>query len=113
MKWLKRAGFGFADNYSKGRLSLERLQISYDQKIQYSTLQFHVPADVGNRFPGLMVRYKDCGPIYNCITDTAVDFRSIYTQRVEGNIGKLDSLDVTLLQLMLCSPSLLRRVGRR
>ncbi|KAK0489411.1 hypothetical protein IW261DRAFT_413502 [Armillaria novae-zelandiae] len=86
IKWLKREGFGIAAEYPRGRLPLDELKIAYDQKIRYSTLHFHVPKEVGNRLPGLLTDYDDCGPIYNCTTDYNVDHRSIYAQRVEGDI---------------------------
>ncbi|PBL00011.1 hypothetical protein ARMGADRAFT_959754 [Armillaria gallica] len=86
IKWLKQEGFGTAADYPRGKLPLYELEIAYDQKIHYSTLHFHVPKEVGNRLPGLLTDYDDCGPIYNCTTDYTVDHRSTYAQRVEGNI---------------------------
>ncbi|KAK0466721.1 uncharacterized protein EV420DRAFT_1698330 [Desarmillaria tabescens] len=85
IKWLRREGFGIAAEYPRGKLPLDDLKIAYDQKTHYSTLHFHVPKEVGSRFPGLPTDYDDCGPIYNCTTDYTVDHRSIYAQHVEGN----------------------------
>ncbi|KAF5354617.1 hypothetical protein D9757_009569 [Collybiopsis confluens] len=90
LKWLQREGFGHSidGKYVKEALPLEDLRISYDQKIHYSTLAFRVTKELGERLdvPG---GWENCGPIYNCFTDSEVENRSIYSQRIEGDIVQL------------------------
>ncbi|KAK0494800.1 hypothetical protein EDD18DRAFT_284498 [Armillaria luteobubalina] len=85
-KWLGREGYGFADKYTKNQLPLDRLKISYDQKLHYSTLQFRVPPELGRRLPGLPVPYDECGVIYCLFTDSTKDHRVMYSQLVDKNI---------------------------
>ncbi|KAK0454581.1 hypothetical protein EV421DRAFT_2029616 [Armillaria borealis] len=49
MKWLGREGYGFTDKYTKNQLPLDKLKITYDQKLYYSTLQFRVPPELGRK----------------------------------------------------------------
>ncbi|PBK99933.1 hypothetical protein ARMGADRAFT_1074766 [Armillaria gallica] len=76
-----------ARNGSDGRLPLDELRIAYDQKLHYSTLQFHVPPELGRRLPGLPYPYDNCGPIYcNSPSDPTKDNRCMYSQCVDGDI---------------------------
>ncbi|PBK60674.1 hypothetical protein ARMSODRAFT_897726 [Armillaria solidipes] len=85
LKWLRREGYGIGDTYAKNELSLDKLKISYDQKLHYSTLQFHVPPELGRKLPGLPVPYDECGMIYIFIPDPNKENRCIYSQKIEGN----------------------------
>ncbi len=90
LKWLRREGYGFADRYTSNQLPLDELRIAYDQKLHYSTLQFHVPPELGRKLPGLPYPYDDCGPIYcNSPSDPTKDNRCMYSQRVDGDICEL------------------------
>ncbi|KAF5347376.1 hypothetical protein D9758_011287 [Tetrapyrgos nigripes] len=104
IKWLQREAFGHSvdGKYAKGTLPVEDLRVSYDQKINYSTLEFKVSKELGERLnvPG---GWEGCGPIYNCFTDGLVESRSIYSQRIEGDIVQvccgawgIDDLPATL-----------------
>ncbi|KAK0239353.1 hypothetical protein EDD85DRAFT_936439 [Armillaria nabsnona] len=87
LKWLRREGYGFADRYTSNQLPLDELRIAYDQRLHYSTFQFHVPPELGRRLPGLPYPYDDCGPIYcNSPSDPTKDNRCMYSQRVDGDI---------------------------
>ncbi|KAK0501783.1 hypothetical protein EDD18DRAFT_1317898 [Armillaria luteobubalina] len=88
-KWLRREGYGVGDTYANNELPLDKLKISYDQKLHYSTLQFHVPTELGRRLPGLPVPYDECGMIYVFIPDTNKENRCIYSQRIEGDYIQL------------------------
>ena len=48
---LKNAGYGFAETYPKGKLSLEDIRISYDPKMYYSTLELTIPPALAKRLP--------------------------------------------------------------
>lgn len=48
---LKNAGYGFADRYPKGKLSLEDIRISYDPKMYYSTMEVTIPPALAKRLP--------------------------------------------------------------
>lgn len=89
LKWLQREGYGFADTYKKNQLPLDQLRIAYDQKLQYSTLQFHVPPELGRKIPGLPLPYEECGAIYCLTTDPDKDHRNVYSQRIDGNFIQL------------------------
>jgi hypothetical protein len=114
IKWLQREGFGHSidGKYPKGTLPLEDLRISYDQKINYSTLEFKVSKELGERLnvPG---GWEGCGPIYNCFTDGLVESRSIYSQRIEGDIGVCRINDHSDECSCTYSPGMLRCVGNR
>ncbi|KAK0188421.1 hypothetical protein F5146DRAFT_982989 [Armillaria mellea] len=102
LKWLRREGYGIGGTYAKNELPLDKLKISYDQKLHYSTLQFHVPPELGRKLPGLPVPYEECGMIYVFIPDTNKENRCLYIQRIEGDsiqlcFGKVsDELPKTL-----------------
>ncbi|KAK0212464.1 hypothetical protein DFS33DRAFT_1269259 [Desarmillaria ectypa] len=85
---LGREGYGFADRYTKNQLPLDKLKITYDQKLHCSTLQFRVPPELRRRLPGLPVPYDECGMIYCLFTDSAKDYRIMYSQRVDGDFRK-------------------------
>ncbi|KAK0215034.1 hypothetical protein IW262DRAFT_1404470 [Armillaria fumosa] len=89
LKWLRREGYGVGDTYAKNELPLDKLKISYDQKIHYSTLQFHVPPKLGRKLPGLTVPYDECGMIYVFIPDSNKENRCIYSQRIDGDFIQL------------------------
>ncbi|KAK0486200.1 hypothetical protein IW261DRAFT_1549089 [Armillaria novae-zelandiae] len=113
IKWLGREGYGFADKYTKNQLPLDKLKISYDQKLHYSTLQFCVPPELGRRLPGLPVPYDECGVIYCLFTDSAKDHRVMYSQRVDGDFLQVAflawgecELPTTLEEVKACARSL-------
>ncbi|KAK0214992.1 hypothetical protein IW262DRAFT_256147 [Armillaria fumosa] len=85
-KWLRQEGYRFADRYASSKLPLDELRIAYDQKLRYSTLQLHVPPELGRKLPGLLYTYDDCGPIYCNLPDPTKDNRCIYSQRVDRDI---------------------------
>ncbi|KAK0201144.1 hypothetical protein DFS33DRAFT_1357678 [Desarmillaria ectypa] len=91
MKWLRREGFGVAESgkYPRGKLPLEQLNIKYDPRVYYSTLRFHVPPEVGAKFPGLTTTWDRCSSIYVCLTEAGIESRAIYCQRIEGDIVQL------------------------
>ncbi|KAK0188411.1 hypothetical protein F5146DRAFT_1055132 [Armillaria mellea] len=80
IKRLRRKGYGIGDTYAKNELPLDKLKISYDQKLYCSTLQFP---------PGLPVPYDECGMIYILIPDTNKENRCLYSQRIEGDFIQL------------------------
>ena len=48
---LKNAGYGFAETYPKGKLSLEDIRLSYDPKMYYSTIELTIPPALAKRLP--------------------------------------------------------------
>ncbi|KAK0501771.1 hypothetical protein EDD18DRAFT_1431988 [Armillaria luteobubalina] len=85
LKWLRREGYGVGNTYAKNELPLDRLKISYDQKLHYSTLLLHIPPELGRKLPGFPGPYDECGMIYAFIPDTNEENRCIYSQRIEGD----------------------------
>ncbi|KAK0466734.1 uncharacterized protein EV420DRAFT_1505023 [Desarmillaria tabescens] len=86
LKWLRREGFGFMDSYNQDQLPLDDLKVAYDQKLQYTTLQFHITPEVATRLPGLPAPFDECGIIYCLATDPEKESRCMYTNRVDRNI---------------------------
>ncbi|KAK0501778.1 hypothetical protein EDD18DRAFT_1347849 [Armillaria luteobubalina] len=86
LKWLRRAGYGFAGSYNKDQLPLDDLRITYDQKLKYTTLQFRVAPDVARRLPGLPAPFDECGFIYCLATDPAKETRCLFSNRVDKDI---------------------------
>ncbi|KAK0466736.1 uncharacterized protein EV420DRAFT_645232 [Desarmillaria tabescens] len=116
MKWLRREGYGQAETYPSGKLPLDDLKITYDQKVVYSTLKLHVPPELGNRLPGLPASFDKCGLIYACITDPMLDCRTIALQRIEGDFVQVactvfsaDELPQTLEEIKKCAQSIVTR----
>ncbi|KAG7442674.1 uncharacterized protein BT62DRAFT_922394 [Guyanagaster necrorhizus] len=91
MKWLRREGFGVPESgeYPRGKLSLEEVNVKYNPNVYYSTLRFHVPPEVGKKFPGLTTSWDRCSSIYVCLTEAGVESRALYCQRIEGDIVQL------------------------
>jgi hypothetical protein len=48
---LKSAGYGFAETYPKGKLSLEDIRLSYDPKMYYCTMELTIPPALAKRLP--------------------------------------------------------------
>ncbi|KAK0232717.1 hypothetical protein IW262DRAFT_1326368 [Armillaria fumosa] len=113
LKWLRREGYGFADRYGPNQLPLDELKIAYDQKLHYSTLQFHVPPKLGRKLPGLPYPYDKCGVIYSNAPDPKKEKRCLYSQHLDGNfvqicftaMGECD-LPKTLEEAKECARSL-------
>ncbi len=76
----------------KNELPLDKLKISYDQKLHYSTLQFHVPPELGRKLPGLPAPYDECGMIYVFIPDIKKENRCISSQKIDGDFSESFSL---------------------
>ncbi|KIY53733.1 hypothetical protein FISHEDRAFT_54977 [Fistulina hepatica ATCC 64428] len=45
LKWLERAGYGYGGKYSKTRLPLDQLRVSFDHKLYYCTVIFDLTAE--------------------------------------------------------------------
>ncbi|KAK0466728.1 uncharacterized protein EV420DRAFT_644207 [Desarmillaria tabescens] len=73
----------------KNQLPLDKLKISYEQKLHYSTLQLRAPPELGRKLPGLPVPYDECGMIYVFIPDPNKENRCIYSQRIDGDFIQL------------------------
>lgn len=48
---LKNAGFGFAEKYPRGKLSLDDIRLSYDPKMYYSTFELTIPPALAKSLP--------------------------------------------------------------
>jgi hypothetical protein len=88
LKWLRRAGFGKA-NDGNGVHPLQRLKITYDPQIRYSTFQFTITPAVAGRLPIPGGYYNSMG-IYACVPDGRVDRKAIATTTYEGDTSADD-----------------------
>ncbi|KAJ7472287.1 hypothetical protein B0H11DRAFT_1349448 [Mycena galericulata] len=69
MKWLERNGYGYARTYTTGKLPLNTLKLSFDQKLRYSSLFFRISREFHDRLP-LPAELKHGKPIYTFLEDT-------------------------------------------
>jgi hypothetical protein len=51
---LKNAGYGFAEAYSRAKLSLEDIRLSYGLNMHYSTIEVTIPPALANVYPYLV-----------------------------------------------------------
>ncbi|KAJ7457464.1 hypothetical protein FB451DRAFT_1353732 [Mycena latifolia] len=49
--WLERNGYGYSATYSAGKLPLDKLKISFDQKLRYVSMNFRVIPELHQRLP--------------------------------------------------------------
>ncbi|KAK0215514.1 hypothetical protein IW262DRAFT_1484681 [Armillaria fumosa] len=91
IKWIRREGSGVHESGKcpRGKLSLEQLNIKYDPNVHYSTLRFHIPPEIGAKFPGLTTTWDRCSSIYVCLTEAGINSCAVYCQRIEGDIVQL------------------------
>ncbi|KAK0189960.1 hypothetical protein F5146DRAFT_1201148 [Armillaria mellea] len=99
-----------------GHLPLNELKIAYDQKLHYSTLQFHVLPELGRKLPGLPYPYNECRMIYCNAPDLKKENWCLYSQHLDGNfvqicftaMGECD-LPMTLEGAKECAQSLVTK----
>ncbi|KAJ7658947.1 hypothetical protein B0H17DRAFT_343339 [Mycena rosella] len=65
MKWLERNGYGYSATPTADgkRLPLNKLKISFDQKLRYTSIMFRLTPDFHDRLP-LPADVRDTGPMY-------------------------------------------------
>ncbi|KAJ7840164.1 hypothetical protein B0H14DRAFT_3140542 [Mycena olivaceomarginata] len=63
LKWLERHGYGYSPRYPSGKLPLDQLKISFNQKLRYTSLLFKIPPGLHDRLP-FPEEYKKIKPIY-------------------------------------------------
>ncbi|KAF7344200.1 hypothetical protein MVEN_01710500 [Mycena venus] len=77
IKWLGRHGYGVSDTYPAGKLPLEDLKISFDQKLRYSSMMFRVSQDWLDRMP-LPPDIQNTGPMYTFLEDGVEQGRVLF-----------------------------------
>ncbi|EGN92006.1 hypothetical protein SERLA73DRAFT_191747 [Serpula lacrymans var. lacrymans S7.3] len=83
VKMLKHAGYGFADVYPKGKLSLDDIKLSYDPKMFYSTLELTIPPDLAKRLP-IPGGMDDHPAIAMCLSNARKDRKTLYLIGIDG-----------------------------
>ncbi|KAJ7210452.1 hypothetical protein GGX14DRAFT_625636, partial [Mycena pura] len=68
LKWLARHGYGSSTSYPGAKLPLDRLKISLDQKLRYSSMLFRISSEFHDSIP-FPANVKDVKPIYTFIED--------------------------------------------
>jgi hypothetical protein len=79
---LKNAGYGFAETYLKGKLSLEDIRLSYDPKMYYSTLELTIPPALAKRLP--IPGGIDSHPAIAMCLGNRKDCRTLYIIGIDG-----------------------------
>ncbi|KAJ6551259.1 hypothetical protein B0H19DRAFT_951110 [Mycena capillaripes] len=85
IKWLGRHGYGLSETYPAGKLPLDQLKISFDQKLHYSSMMFRVSQVWLDRLP-LPPDIKNTGPMYTYLEDGIEQGRVLFAlTRPDGN----------------------------
>ncbi|KAJ6560732.1 hypothetical protein B0H10DRAFT_2118816 [Mycena sp. CBHHK59/15] len=85
MKWLERNGYGYSATYPAGKLPLDKLKLSFDQKLRYSSMLFRITPAFHDRLP-LPAHLKDTKPIYTFLEDDIDKGRRLFVlMRPDGN----------------------------
>ncbi|KAJ7463170.1 hypothetical protein FB451DRAFT_1139544 [Mycena latifolia] len=85
IKWLGRHGYGISDIYPAGKLPLDQLKISFDQKLRYSSIMFRINQAWLDRMP-LPPDIKNTGPMYTFLEDGVEQGRVLFAlTRPDGN----------------------------
>ncbi|KAJ6567770.1 hypothetical protein DFH09DRAFT_1314277 [Mycena vulgaris] len=85
MKWLERNGYGYSDAYPAGKLPLNELKISFDQKLRYAFMTFRISPIFHERLP-LPADLKNTKPIYTFLEDGVDKGRSAFVlMRSDGD----------------------------
>lgn len=79
---LKNAGYGFAETYPKGKISLEDIRLSYDPKMYYSTLELTIPPALAKRLP--IPGGFDSHPSIAMCLGNRKDCKSLYIIGIDG-----------------------------
>ncbi|KAJ7195833.1 hypothetical protein GGX14DRAFT_376714 [Mycena pura] len=85
VKWLGRHGYGTSENLIAGKLPLDQLKISFDQKLRYSSMMFRVSQSWLDRLP-LPPDIQNTGPMYTYLEDGVAQGRVLFAlTRPDGN----------------------------
>ncbi|KAJ7712043.1 hypothetical protein B0H16DRAFT_1626511 [Mycena metata] len=85
MKWLERSGYGYSPAYSGGKLPLDQLKISFDQKLRYSSIMFRITPEFHDRLP-FPADMKNTGSIYTFLDEEVEKGRTLFAlTRPDGN----------------------------
>ncbi|KAJ6530365.1 hypothetical protein DFH09DRAFT_934243 [Mycena vulgaris] len=85
LKWLKRNGYGYSAICPNGKLPLDQLKISFDQKLRYSSIMFRITPEFHDRLP-IPADAKNTGPIYTFLEDGVEQGRVLFAlTRPDGN----------------------------
>ncbi|KAJ7489465.1 hypothetical protein FB451DRAFT_691135 [Mycena latifolia] len=77
MKWLERNGYGYSAPCPAGKLPLNLLKISFNQKLHYSSILFRITPEFHDRLP-LPVELKDTGPVYTFLENSVEQGRGFF-----------------------------------
>ncbi|KAJ7031093.1 hypothetical protein C8F04DRAFT_1186148 [Mycena alexandri] len=85
IKWLERSGYGYSSAYPGGKLPLDQLKISFDQKLCYCSIMFRITPEFHDRLP-LPADMKNTGPIYTFLDEEVEQGRTLFAlTRPDGN----------------------------
>ncbi|KAJ7165799.1 hypothetical protein C8R46DRAFT_1096209 [Mycena filopes] len=85
LKWLERSQYGYSSTYPNGKLPLDQLKISFDQKLRYSSIMFRITPEFHDRLP-LPAEMKHTGPIYTFLDEEVEKGRTLFAlTRPDGN----------------------------
>ncbi|KAJ7804362.1 hypothetical protein B0H14DRAFT_3153977 [Mycena olivaceomarginata] len=85
LKWLERHGYGYSPRYPSGKLPLDQLKISFNQKLRYTSLLFKIPPGLHDRLP-FPEEYKKIKPIYTFLEEDVDNGRGLFVlMRPDGD----------------------------
>ncbi|KAJ7468269.1 hypothetical protein B0H11DRAFT_1813877 [Mycena galericulata] len=78
MKWLERNGYGYAGTYAAGKLPLNELKISFDQKLRYSSMLFRISPTFRDQLPFPTADLWDTCPVYTFLEGSPDKGRGLF-----------------------------------
>ncbi|KAJ6601586.1 hypothetical protein B0H10DRAFT_1923651 [Mycena sp. CBHHK59/15] len=85
MKWLERNGYGYSATYLAGKMPLDKLKISIDQKLRYTSMLFRITPAFHDRLP-FPAHLKDVKSVYTFLEDDLDKGRGFFVlTRPDGN----------------------------
>ncbi|KAJ6524925.1 hypothetical protein B0H10DRAFT_2205951 [Mycena sp. CBHHK59/15] len=85
MKWLERNGYGYSATYLAGQIPLDKLKISIDQKLRYTSMLFRITPAFHDRLP-FPAHLKDVKSVYTFLEDDLDKGRGFFVlTRPDGN----------------------------
>ncbi|KAJ7814291.1 hypothetical protein B0H14DRAFT_2522274 [Mycena olivaceomarginata] len=85
LKWLERHGYGYSTRYPSGKLPLDQLKISFNQKLRYTSMLFKIPPGLHGCLP-FPEEYKKIKPIYTFLEEDVDNGRGLFVlMRPDGD----------------------------
>lgn len=100
LKLLERAGYGFSSSYPAGKLPLDEIKVSYDQRLHYSSFMFSLTPSLRDLLP-IPGGIENKGALYTFLEDVHSPGRHFFL------VGAADGNRCSSLRLVSCQPPLM------